>query len=84
MKTLVFVRNCKDLKIPLITKERFYKMCLKNWYENGKSECSTYKILFGSIKKSYNIFYYFNLIQKYRHEIKKSIGKEQCNNQRFP
>ena len=75
MKTLVFVRNCKDLKIPSITKERFYKMCLKNWYENSKSECSTYKILFESIKKSYKIFYYFNVIQKYRHEIKNLQGK---------
>ena len=90
----------KDLNSPWITKgikksskrkQRLYEKFLKNRTEKHELAYKTYKRLFESIKKHSKKLHFYNLILKYKNNIKKtwevikeSIGKRNCPDQNFP
>ena len=96
---LIKVKN-KDLNSPWITKgiiksskrkQRLYEKFLKNRTEKHELAYKTYKRLFESIKKHSKKLHFYNLILKYKNNIKKtwevikeSIGKRNCPDQNFP
>ena len=90
----------KDLKSPWITagikksskrKQRLHTKFLKNRNQKNETEYKNYKKLFESIKRRSKKPHFSKLILKYKNNIKKTwqiikeaIGKEKCNQHRFP
>ena len=90
----------KDLKSPWITagikksskqKQRLYTKFLKNRNQKNETQYKNYKKLFESTKRHSKKPHFSKLILKYKNNIKKTrqiikeaLGKEKCNQHRFP